>query len=181
MFTECLRLNKIPQQWKEANMIILHKKGNKKDFKNYRLISLLSNIYKLFTKIITSRLERVLDDNQPREQAGFRKNFSTVDHIHTLCQLKEKCQEYNIPLCLAFVDYEKAFDSVETNAVLKALMEQGVSSRYVALIKDIYSGCTTKSLFTKKAIQYLSRKELDKGIPYPLNYSQHAWKASSER
>ena len=96
-------------------MVIFFKKGYRKDIKNYRPICLLSNMYKLFTKIITTRLEKKLDEHQPREQAGFRSNYSTTDHINAINQLKEKCREYNIPLCVAFVDYEKAFDS-ETNS-----------------------------------------------------------------
>ena len=63
-------------------------------------------------KIITTRLEKKLDENQPREQAGFRSKYSTTDHIHAINQLKEKCREYNTLLYVAFVDYEKAFDSV---------------------------------------------------------------------
>ena len=47
-------------------------------------------------KIITTRLERKLDENQPREQAGFRSKYSTIDHIHAINQLKEKCREYNM-------------------------------------------------------------------------------------
>ena len=43
--------------------------------------------------------------------------YSTTDHIHAINQLKEKCREYNIPLSVAFVDYEKAFDSVQTQAI----------------------------------------------------------------
>ena len=49
-------------------------------------------------KIVTTRLEKKLDENQPREQAGFRSKYSTTDHIHAINQLKEKCREYNIPL-----------------------------------------------------------------------------------
>ena len=70
----------------------------------------------LYTKIITTRLEKKLDENQPREQAGFRSKYSTTDHIHAINQLKEKCREYNIPLCVTFVDYGKAFDSVQTQS-----------------------------------------------------------------
>ena len=54
-------------------MIILHKKGERRDVKNFRPVSLLSHTYKLFTRAIQNRMEKVLDENQPREQAGFRK------------------------------------------------------------------------------------------------------------
>ena len=54
------------------------------------LISLLANIYKLFSKVMIKRLESVIDSNQPKEQAGFRRRFSTIDHIHAVNQLKEK-------------------------------------------------------------------------------------------
>ena len=63
-------------------------------------------MYKLFTTIITTTTK--LDENRPKEQAGFRSKYSTTDHIHAINQLKEKCREYNIALCVAFVDYEKA-------------------------------------------------------------------------
>ena len=93
-------------------MMIIFKKGNKKDLKNYRPICLLSNSYKALMKVLMKRLEKTLNENQPREQAGFRSKYSTTDHTHVVIQLK-KCTEYNI-LCIAFVDYEKAFDSVPT-------------------------------------------------------------------
>ena len=110
--------------------MIFFKKWNIKDIKNYRPICLLPNMYKLFTKIITTRLEKKLDENQPREQAGFRSKYSTTDHMHAIHQLKEKCREYNMPLCVAFVDYEKAFDSVHTQAILTPLQEQGIEDIY---------------------------------------------------
>ena len=66
------------------------------------------------------------DKNQGQEQAGFRSRYSTTDHIHIVNQLKEKCREYNIPLCIAFVDYEKAFESVQSQTVLTSLQEQGI-------------------------------------------------------
>ena len=79
------------------------------------------------------------DENQPREQAGVRSKYSTTDHIHAINQLKEKCREYNIPLCVAFVDYEKAFDSVQTQALLTSLQEQGIEDVYIEILKDIYT------------------------------------------
>ena len=97
------------------------------DLGNYRPISQLSAIYRIFSKILTIRLEKIFDENQPREQAGFRSGYSTIDHLHTMNQLIEKISEYNMSLCLAFVDYEKAFDSVERTAISNALYEQGIN------------------------------------------------------
>ena len=42
--------------------------------------------------LMTKRLKKSLDENQPREQAGFRSGYSTTDHIHVINQLKEKCR-----------------------------------------------------------------------------------------
>ena len=102
-------------------MVIIFKKGNKKDLKNYRLICLLSNILKY--ESTNEKLENSLDENQP-------SRYSMTEHIHVIIQLKEKCREYNIPLCIAFVDYEKAFNSVQTQAVLTLLQEQGLEDEY---------------------------------------------------
>ena len=85
-------------------MVTSFKKENTKDLKNYVPICQLLNIYKVLSKELTKRQEKTLDENQPREQAGFRSRHSTTDHIHVVNQLKEKFREYNIPLCIAFVD-----------------------------------------------------------------------------
>ena len=63
--------------------------------------------------MLQNRMKRELDENQPREQTGFRKGYSTIDHIHTLNPVLEKTNEYNIPLYIAFIDNEKAFDSID--------------------------------------------------------------------
>ena len=160
LFTDCLKHRKIPTTWKNARMIIIFKKGNRKDIKNYRPICLLSNLYKLYTKILTFRLSKDLDAEQPREQAGFRSHYSTTDHLHAVNQLREKCQEYNIPLCVAFIDYEKAFDSVETSAILKALKYQGIDHKYIEILKDIY----TESTVTVKTHKHTGQIKIQKGV-----------------
>jgi hypothetical protein len=57
--------------------------------------------------------------------------------------VQEKANEYNIPLCFAFVDYEKAFDSIEFKPLFNALVNQGVDPVYITLIHDLYKGATS--------------------------------------
>ena len=64
-FNQILETKKIPVEWKEAKMIILHKRGDMRDIKNYRPICLLFHMYKLFTQILQKRMRKVLDQNQP--------------------------------------------------------------------------------------------------------------------
>ena len=104
LYTKCIIERLISKTWNKQILVIFVKKWNRKDIKNYRPICLLSNMYKLFTKIISTRLEKKLDENQQREQAGFRSKYPTTDHTHAINQLKKKCREYNIPRCVTFVD-----------------------------------------------------------------------------
>ncbi|XGW22066.1 hypothetical protein V3C99_004770, partial [Haemonchus contortus] len=150
-FNHYLKLKRIPGQWKESKTILLFKKGQREDISNYRPISLLSVVYKSFTKILLNRMERTLDEYQPIEQTGFRKNFSCMDNIQAVTQLIERSREYRLPLALLFVDYKKAFDTVEINAVLNALAQAGVDPAYVHLLEQCISNTSTSiQLFERK-------------------------------
>lgn len=142
LFNLCLQNSTVPQKWQEASTILLHKKGDKTDLENYRPITLLSHLYKLFTRVITSRLERKIEFYQPKEQAGFRSAFGTNDHLQSIKTLIEKTVEYNRPLALLFIDFHKAFDTVELKALIKALGECRIDYRYSKLIYNIYNNAT---------------------------------------
>jgi hypothetical protein len=143
LFTSCLNKRQVPVTWNNAIITLLHKKGDKMDIGNYRPISLISHISKLFTKVIKNRIEKQLDANQSKEQAGFRQGYSTSDHLHVITQLVEKCNEYTLPLCLVFVDYEKAFDSVEHNGIIDAMRAHGIQETYVETLASIYNKGTS--------------------------------------
>ncbi|KAE9418127.1 hypothetical protein Angca_006752, partial [Angiostrongylus cantonensis] len=144
LFTRYLSECKIPTQGKTSKTVLLFKKGDLHDIGNYRPICLLSVVYKLFTRVILNRIDRTLDEGQPCEQAGFRKGFSTMDHIHTLTRLIEVSRQYKRPLCLTFIDLEKAFDLIEIEAVMEALGSQGVPTQYIKILRELYNNFTTK-------------------------------------
>lgn len=90
LFNQCMELQTIPKAWENAAIILLHKKGHITKLENYRPISLLSTLYKLFMKIIAKRITKKLDFYQPVEQAGFRSGFSTNHHLQVMRTLIEK-------------------------------------------------------------------------------------------
>ncbi|EYC21303.1 hypothetical protein Y032_0019g3740 [Ancylostoma ceylanicum] len=65
-------------------------------------------------------------------------------HIHTVSRLTEVSREYKMPLCLTFIDLKKAFDTVETEAVLEALGTQGVPTQYIRIFRELYCIFTTR-------------------------------------
>ena len=75
---------------------------------NYRDISLLNTGYKIYSKIIAKGLTVIAD-----EQNGFRKGRSCMDCVFSASQIIEKHREFNITTYIAFIDFKKAFDSVQ--------------------------------------------------------------------
>ena len=163
LFTNCLRQRTIPKEWNNAIIILLHKKGDVKDINNYRPISLLSHMSKLFTKVIKNRIEKQLDINQAREQAGFRSGYSTTDHLQVITQLVQKSNEYELPMCFIFVDYEKAFDSVEHCGIINAIKEHQINSVYIETLINIYNSGTSVIRLDKESNKFPIQKGVRQG------------------
>jgi hypothetical protein len=109
----CWIYGHIPEEWRIAVIVpIYKKKGDRKNCDNYRDISLLNTGYKIYAKIITQRLMTIAEVIILEEQNGFRKYRKCMDCIFSISQIIEKHKEYNIPTYIAFIDLEKAFDTV---------------------------------------------------------------------
>ncbi len=87
LFNEILLTGKTPEQWKKSDIILLFKKGDRHQISNYRPITLSPSLSKIYFKLIENGTRPILIEQQPQEQAGFRKNYSTIDHLHTINQL----------------------------------------------------------------------------------------------
>ncbi|KAI8428464.1 hypothetical protein MSG28_007275 [Choristoneura fumiferana] len=165
LFNMVLESERVPEQWRQSHIVLLYKKGNPQDVGNYRPISLLSAIYKLFSSILLSRIGWEIDNNQPVEQAGFRPNYSTNDHIHTIEQLIEKYKEFNRSLYIAFVDYSKAFDSISHTSIWKALENNNIHSKYINIIKNVYTKSVSRIKLERNGEEFPIEKGVKQGDP----------------
>ncbi|MCG8046233.1 MAG: reverse transcriptase family protein, partial [Candidatus Thiodiazotropha endolucinida] len=135
-----------PESWTEGHIIPIFKKGDRNDVSNYRGITLLSIVGKLFTRILNNRLIDWAEEYNiyVEAQAGFRKNMGTTDNIFILNNLITHCINSNERLYCAFVDFTKAFDFVVRDILWFKLLKLGIRGKMLDIIKSIYSSVNSR-------------------------------------
>ena len=132
-----------PLDWCKSVIIPLLKKVGNKNQDNYRGISLLRVVSKVFTAILNKRLYTWAEHEQKisKEQAGFRKGYSTAEHIFTLISMitKKLNSKRGGKVYVAFVDYKKAFDTVNREALWDVLQKLKKSSKMIRILKAMYN------------------------------------------
>ena len=104
-----------PQDWKRSVFIPNPKKGNAKDCSNYHTIALISHASKVTLRILHARLHQYVNRELGDVQAGFRKGRGTRDQMANIRWIIEKAREFQKHIYFCFIDYAKAFDSVNHN------------------------------------------------------------------
>ena len=145
-----------PDEWTTGVISPLYKgKGDKNDATNYRPITLLSCFGKLFTSILNERLTRFLDKNNilHENQAGFRHNYSTNDHILTLHLLLEYMTFKKKTLYCGFMDLKQAYDLVNRAQLFQKLELFNVKGKFFNVLLSMYSHTKSRlkcnNLYTK--------------------------------
>ena len=108
---------KVQNNWKRSLIVKLPKKGDLKECKNWRGITLPRVISKVISRIVITRIRTGVDNRLRKEQAGFRKGRGIIEQIFILKNIIEQANEWQATLYLNFVDFEKAFDSIHMESL----------------------------------------------------------------
>ena len=145
----CFVYNVIPSVWRDS-IISPIPKSSKKDPcvpLNYRGISLLSCLYKLYTSLLNNRLTMHCENNDllVDEQNGFRAGRGCQDHIYTLSSVIRNRKSKKLDTFCAFVDFKKAFDWVPRDLLLFKLAGSfGIHGRLFNTLSTIYDSSSAK-------------------------------------
>ena len=146
LFNKLFHMGYFPEQWSEGFIVPIFKKGDINEVSNYRGITLLSTLGKLFTRILNNRLNKWAEiyNVYIEAQAGFRKHMGTVDNIFVLNGLITHCINENKYLYCCFVDFTKAFDYIDRDILWYKLIKIGVRGQMLNIIRSIYNSVKSR-------------------------------------
>ena len=123
-FFHTSRINTLPKLWRQAKVIAILKPGKPgRDPKNYRPISLLSVIYKLFKRVRLKRIQPQVEKALPKEQAGFRQGRSCCEQVLSLVTHVENGLQNRLKSGAVFLDLTSTYDTVWKRGLLLKLAQ----------------------------------------------------------
>lgn len=136
----------IPNSFRDSIIIPIFKKGDPNCPQNYRGLSLMDTLGKIFNTIILNRVNEWIEDKDilNEYQAGFRKQYSTVDNIFNLVNIVHLNKLNGKKTYALFVDFSCAFDMIPRNCLFYKLSCLGLSTKIIRIIQNSYSNtCST--------------------------------------
>lgn len=137
LFNKMWEEEKIPKDWEIGVLLPIYKKGDRRDCANYRGITLLSIIAKIYESVLEMKLKVEIENQLEDSQCGFRRGRGTQDHIFVIKQLIEKFTAEKI--FVVFIDIEKAFDSVPRAVIWNSLKKRKINEKLSKCIKSVYN------------------------------------------
>ena len=130
-------IERVPVDWTRGLVVPLYKDGDKHVGDNYRGITLLSVVGKLYTVVLNKRLSKWCEKKQilVDEQAGFRTNRSTIDQIYALKEVIQGRRKKRRDTYCCFLDIKKAYDTVFREGLWRRLRE--VKNIYVKVESSV--------------------------------------------
>ena len=138
LFQLSLNTCTVPQSWKQANVLPLHKKNEKDIMNNYRPISLLSCVGKIFERLVFKQVFNFFRENNliTSFQSGFMPGDSTVNQLvqlyHIFCEALDMKKDVRIVFC----DISKAFDRVWHEGLIYKLEAMGITGNLLSWFKN---------------------------------------------
>ena len=136
--------NDKPDMWSYMNIIPVPKSGDLTNTNNYRGISLICIIAKMYNRLILNRIRSVIDPKLRYNQNGFRPKRTTVAQVLALRRIIEGVKANHLPAVITFIDFSKAFDTIHRGKMIKILKAYGIPPTLLRAIESMYTNTRAK-------------------------------------
>ena len=160
-FTYCIACSEFPDELKHA-VIPVHKKNEKCNKTNYRPVSILTNISKIYEKLLYDQLSKYFDSLLATNQCGFRKGFSSQYCLLVMLEKFKKAIDRGNQSGALLTDLSKAFYCIDHKRLITKLYEYGVSSSVLNIISSYLKHRTQRS---KISDCFSTRSSIEYGVP----------------
>lgn len=156
LWRESLRYGALPTSVNTGVIKLIHKRGNKEDLGNWRPITCLTSVYKVFALSLARRISPLMNSIILKEQKGFIKNRFILDAIITLWEAMEYAQDSSQEYIFFKIDFDKAYDRIEWDFIFQSLHDIGFGRqfiRFVSSAKIALNGDLTNSFPLRRSIR----------------------------
>ena len=156
-FNLCFLSGLNPTDWDFSDIKPIPKKDkDPRDPLQNRCISIMCCVAKIYSSVLNARIQKYLEENKilVDEQNGFRASRSCIDHIFVLCSILRNRKSQNLSTFLTFIDFKKAFDTVERNLLLFKLSEIGICGPMYNAIASLYSNPRSRIILNDQKTDY---------------------------
>ena len=139
IYKSCLDRGKLPQEWKKANVVPVHKKNDKELVKNYRPISLVPICGKIFERILNNSLFDFLNQNDliSPAQSGLKPGDSCINQLLSITHEIYHSMDEGYEIRGVFLDISKAFNKVWHKGLVFKLKQNGISGNLLNIFEDV--------------------------------------------
>ena len=156
-FNLCFSSGLSPSAWDQSDIKPIPKKDkDDRDPLQNRCITIMCCVAKIYSGILNRRLQTYLEKNKIliEEQNGFRASRSCIDHVLVLCTILRNRKSMNLSTFLAFIDFQKAFDSVDRHLLLFKLSKIGISGNFYRAISAMYANPRARIILNEHETNY---------------------------
>lgn len=141
----CLHRRAIPVSWRSTETILIHKKGNTKELKNWRPIPMANTAYILYAGCWASRVSNLIHTNETLHpaQKGFTPFDGVMEHNFALRKEIHKAKSNQKELCIAWLDISNAFGYLPHEAIQEACSAVGLRETFTEIMNNLVSGTQT--------------------------------------
>ena len=172
IFNTCFLNKKIPSAWKIANVILIPKPGrDHSQIENWRPISLLSSVYKVFMMLIKERLmpPLIATGRYCSNQKGAMPGQGLLEHAFCVKQTLEDFRHESSKLYILFIDFADAFGSIEHKIMNQAIHETGIPDMYCQILENVYLDSFFQISLGKQETKLIARNRgIIQGCPWSV-------------